>query len=166
MPDHLGVTVIRPDMADHRVVRVFRPGSSTIIAVRDALGKRFGRVDVSACGRVEGDQWISFALFEPSRILPVDDSGSGEDGSEFVRFQRVVELGPMHQIRTDSVAPGHVTPLNAVRIVLEEEVVFSLIENQPVRVVYPVFAWGEVDLGAVELVVRHEIEDQGKRMED
>ena len=59
----------------------------------------------------------------------------------------------MHEVAADRVAPGHVAPRVAERVVLVEEVVLALVVDEPVRVVHPVLGRREVELRAIELLI-------------
>ena len=50
-------------------------------------------------------------------------------------------------------APGHVAPLVALGVVLEEQVPFATVVDEAVRIVQPVAAGGEMELGTKQLTV-------------
>ena len=60
----------------------------------------------------------------------------------------------MHQIGARRVAPVHVSPAPAVRIVLEKKVVFALVENEAVRVVRPPALRRKLELRTQRLVIQ------------
>ena len=86
-------------------------------------------------------------------VVPIDDGRAGEHGSHGVGFKRVAELMPANEIGADCVAPGHVAPFGAERIVLEKQVILAFIKDQAVGIVDPVFGGGEMKLGAVGFVI-------------
>src|ERR1700676_3691531 len=53
---------------------------------------------------------------------------------------------PMHQVAANSMAPAHMTPSVAERIVLIEEVVLSLVVHQSVRIIHPILFRREMEL--------------------
>lgn len=59
----------------------------------------------------------------------------------------------MHEVGTDGVAPTHVAPFVAERIVLEEEMVFAFEIDEPIRIVGPVPARREMKLRPERLIV-------------
>src|SRR5436190_9642710 len=61
----------------------------------------------------------------------------------------------MHQVAAHSMAPGHVAPVDAGRIVLEKQMVFALVENKSVRVVVPAFLGREMKLRTPGFAVEH-----------
>ncbi len=59
----------------------------------------------------------------------------------------------MQHVVTDGVAPTHVPPLGALRIVLVEEVVFALVVDEAVGIVHKILGGREVKLRAPRLIV-------------
>ncbi len=59
----------------------------------------------------------------------------------------------MYQVFADGVCPGHIAPVDAGWIVLEEKVVLALVINEAVGVVGPVYARGEMELRAILFIV-------------
>ena len=59
----------------------------------------------------------------------------------------------MHQVLADGVAPVHVAPFPAVRVVLEIEMPLALVVDQAVGIVVPADAWREVELRSVLLLI-------------
>jgi len=68
---------------------------------------------------------------------------------------------PVHEIAADRVAPAHVAPFVAARIVLIEEVPFSLVEDQSVWVIHPIPLRREMELRPKWLVLRLNARDGG-----
>ena len=60
---------------------------------------------------------------------------------------------PVHEVAADRVAPGHVSPRVAERVVLVEEVVLALVVDQAVGIVHPVLRRREVELRPERLLI-------------
>ena len=67
--------------------------------------------------------------------------------------EHVAKLLPVHQVAADGVAPVHVAPFPAVRIVLVEQVILAVVEDEAVGVVVPAASRREVELRAEPLAV-------------
>ena len=72
----------------------------------------------------------------------------------FVRTKRRGKLFTMNRVFAHGVAPGHVPPIPAVRIVLVKQVVFPFEVNQPVGIIQPAAARREMKLRPQPLVMR------------
>jgi len=59
----------------------------------------------------------------------------------------------MKQVGTDGVSPTHVSPLISERIELKEEVVLTVKVHQTIGIVGPMFAWREVYLRSIGLLI-------------
>src|SRR5690349_14799770 len=59
----------------------------------------------------------------------------------------------MNEVVAHRMAPGHVAPLDAAGVVLKEKMILAVEEDEPVGVVEPVAACGEMKLWAEGLVV-------------
>ena len=66
----------------------------------------------------------------------------------------------MDQIRGHCVPPVHVSPTGAIGIVLEEQMVFVVVEDQPVGIVVPATERSKVDLCPFSLGVRRRIQQE------
>ena len=71
----------------------------------------------------------------------------------FSSGERDRQFLPVDEIAADGVAPTHVAPGVAERVVLVEEVVFAVEPDQPVGVVGPVLARRKMKLRAVRLAI-------------
>src|SRR5262245_23762802 len=60
----------------------------------------------------------------------------------------------MHQVVAHGVAPVHVAPVPAIRVVLVEQVIFTFVVHQSIGIVEPSAARREMELGPVRLSVR------------
>ena len=147
MPDDFRITVLVGDMGQDGVAAVLRPDPPPVQAESEALDERLAR------RRVHGDQWGDAAAPEPGGVVPIHDGRSGVDQTHGVGFQGDLQFLPVKKIVADGVAPGHQPELPAVRVVLEEQVVFALEEDQPVRVIQPVLPRSEMELRPVSLII-------------
>src|SRR5205823_1193383 len=88
-------------------------------------------------------------------VVPIDDCRSGPDPAVmFIRPGCDWELGPMNQIGTDCVAPGHHGRLcERVRTMLEKQMKLAVEIDQPVWIVHPALLGREMKLRAVPLVI-------------
>lgn len=60
----------------------------------------------------------------------------------------------MREILAFYVSPMHGTPIRAVRMILEEYVIFAVKHDKSVRIVYPTLAAGYVKLGKSGVVYK------------
>ena len=74
------------------------------------------------------------------RVVFINRSGTGKDGSATVGQDGVRQLLPMQHVLTDRMAPGHISPLIGYGVMLEEEVVLAVVIHHAVRVIEPVLA--------------------------
>ena len=150
VPEHLRVAeVVRADVED-RVAGVLGPGGTAVGAVGEGLLLLAGRLLRTG---VHGDQGRVLPGPEAGGVVLVQHHAAGEDHFLVVLRNGQRELLPVGQVGADGVAPGHVAPGVAGRVVLEEQVVPALVVDQSVGVVHPVLGRGEVELGPVLLVV-------------
>ena len=151
----LAVAVVAGDMGDDGIVVVLGPRLAAVVAVGEALREprplRVGRR--SPRGGIYGHQRRLVAGLKSGRVLPIDDGRTGEDRAELIGANRVFKLPPMNEVVAHRMAPGHVAPLDAVGIVLKEEVILAAEEDEPIGVVEPVAASAEMELRAEQLVV-------------
>ena len=104
--------------------------------------------------RENGDQRRMRPRLESRCVFRINYSRPAENRPVFVGMDRVVELGPVHQIGADRMAPGHVAPVDPFRVVLEEQVVFAVVMDQAVRVVGPVGLRREMKLRPVRFLIQ------------
>ena len=91
---------------------------------------------------------VSSTTTEPEKMSSIADA---------VRVERLRDrerlLLPVHEVGAGGVAPAHVAPAGAVRVVLEEQVPRAVVVDQAVGVVHPVPLGREVQVWPVLLVV-------------
>ncbi len=172
VPEHLRVAEVAELVGvrcrrqrDDRVAGVLRPGAAAVDAVGERLRLR-ARLHVLAVGqrqglRVQAGEHRHHRRLagppEAAGVLQVHHRAAGEEHlghvarSILLGLQRDRQLVPAQQVTADGVAPGHVAPLVAVRVVLVEEVVLAVVVDEPVRVVHPVLGRRELELRAVGL---------------
>ncbi|GAA4118026.1 hypothetical protein GCM10022415_16490 [Knoellia locipacati] len=85
-----------------------------------------------------------FAVPKPELLVGVDDDRTREHALVGIERDRHGLLVPVDEVTARRVAPGHVAPAVAERVVLEEQVVDALVEDEPVGVVHPVLRGAEV----------------------
>ena len=127
MPNYLRVAVAPDDVLNDRISLIFRPTSTPVVAIGDALRKRHRFGSVTPSRGIEIHQHCFVAGLESPGIVPVNDTGTGENRAEFIGMKRVRQLFPMHQIWTDSVSPRHISPIDAEGVVLEEEMELAFV---------------------------------------
>ena len=81
---------------------------------------------------VNGDERRLAVLAKTAGVLPVHHGAAGEDHDVILLAHRDRQMFPMHKVAADSVAPAHVAPFVAKRVVLVEQVVFPVVVDQPV----------------------------------
>jgi hypothetical protein len=86
-------------------------------------------------------------------VLAVHHHAAGEHHFAVLLGNRDRKFPPMQKILADSMPPAHVAPLIAERIELKEEVILAVKIDQPVGIVGPMLAGGEVHLRTVGLAV-------------
>ena len=94
-----------------------------------------------------------FRQTKTAGVALVDDGAAGEDHDAVVLGERHGQFLPMHEIAADRMAPTHVSPRIAERIVLKKEVVFAVEVTKPIRVICPVLARRKMVLRPVGLIV-------------
>lgn len=60
---------------------------------------------------------------------------------------------PVGQVTARGMPPGHVSPGIPAWIMLIVHMVNVIVVQQPIWIIHPVFRWGEMILGTVELIV-------------
>ena len=83
-------------------------------------------------------------LAETGNVVVVAVCAAGEHRTGFIGEENVAEFFPVNEVFGNGVSPGHVAPVDAVRIVLIEHMILAVHEDQTVRVVVPADAGGEV----------------------
>ena len=86
-------------------------------------------------------------------VVAVDHRAAGEHGAELVRVELHRPLPPVQHVAAGRVAPVHVAPVGAVRVVLVEQVIGAVVVDQAVGVVQPAAPRREVELRSQRLVV-------------
>ena len=86
-------------------------------------------------------------------VRRIGESAAGEHRAVRVRIQGVPPFAPVDEIPGDGVAPVHIPPVQPRRIVLIEHMVDAVRVGQPVRIVDPAVARGEMDHRTVRGVV-------------
>ena len=151
VPERLRIAEVLQAQIEHRVLGVLRPRPAAVVAVGEVL--RLLAVSVS---RVDGDEARAVGprcRAKPARVVPVDDDAAREDHHPVGFVQGDRQVLPVQQVGADGVAPAHMAPLLAQRVVLVEQVVLALVEDEPVRVVHEVARWREVELRPQWLVI-------------
>ena len=97
---------------------------------------------------------FSSPVCQPAVLCRSTTAGAGEDRAQLVGVDGVGKLFPVEQVGADGVAPGHVAPVDAEWVVLEEQVVLAVVVDQPVGIVGPAASRREMELRAERLVVR------------
>ena len=146
VPIDLRVAVAAGDLRDDRIAGELGVAAA-VGAGGDALhgGTARGRVDEHLRGLAVAAQ--------AAGVLPVDHRRAAEHRPQGVRRQGVADLLPVHQVAADGVAPVHVAPIPAVRVVLVEEMILAAVEDQPVGIVVPAAPRGEVELRPQRLAI-------------
>ena len=125
--------------------------AAAVVAVGQVL-----RLPAAPVPGVDGDEAravVSLGLAEPARVVPVDDGTAGEDHHAVLFGQGDGQVLPVQHVGADGMAPAHVPPGLAERVVLVEQVVLALVEDESVRVVHEVAGRREVEPRAQRLVV-------------
>ena len=150
------------DVVDHRVAVVLAPGVAAVGGDGQALNEP-GRPG-GVARRIDGDHRGRTRTAQPGGVFVIHDGAARGHGAQLIGVQGHRQLGPVHQVAADGVAPVQVAPLDAVGIVLVEQVVLAPEAKQAVRVVVPAAPRGEVELRAqmlaVQLVRRHRLRRQ------
>lgn len=61
----------------------------------------------------------------------------GKHRAGLVKVERLTHFLPSHEVGAHRMAPMHVAPIPAIRIVLEKQVILAAIEDEAVRIVGP-----------------------------
>ena len=127
----------RAFVVEHRIALVVGERAAAIV--------RVGQAQPDLGAQVEGDDHLLLPGLAAELIPVVDERCSREAGAgRCIGKQHLGLLGPVHQVAADRVAPGHVPPRPAGRIVLVEQVVLAPVPDQAVGIVQPAGARGEV----------------------
>ena len=144
MPEHLRVAQVVVVVLDDGIGRI----AGEVIASVGAVGHALLLLAVAASRRVECHHSIGA---EAGGVVLVDDGRTGEDVSQRVARESHGLFRPVHEVGRGGVAPRHVAPVVALRVILVEEVVSAVDVDHSVRVIHPVLGGGEVYLRAVLL---------------
>ena len=114
---------------------------------------------------IDGDDGI---LAETCRILLIHNRTTREDMTYRVAGDGWVEMLPMNQVLAYGMAPVHVAPLASVWVILEVEMILTILIYHTVRVVHPtverseVIRWAIViGIGSIECIAElHQIKSQ------
>jgi hypothetical protein len=147
VPEDLRFAVFGTDMSQYGIVFVFRERSAAVVGIGDALGER------PAGRRVDADQGLFRSGLKPGRVAFIDHGRAGKDRAQLVGMDGMIQLLPVKEIRTEGVSPGHVPPVDTLRIVLEEKVIFPGIINQAIGVVGPVLHGCEMELWTIGFLI-------------
>src|SRR6202158_1240732 len=130
-----------------------RPGAATIVAEGEIL-----LLEVGAGGGVDGDEARRIARIgagaQAAGVVPIDHGAAGIDhvaSKLFGNGQR--QMPPVNHVVANRVAPAHVPPLRALRIVLVEKMVFALVVDETVGIVHEVRGGREMILGTPRLII-------------
>ena len=148
IPEYLRVAEVfqSVERSQHGVARILGEGASVVGAPCHAL-----YLSVLVAGRgVEGHDGV---LAVAGGVVAVDDRRTGEDVAHGVAGDGGIELLPVEEVLADGVAPMHVAPLGTVGIVLEVEVILTVLVDHAVGVVHPTVGGREVIGGTVEVGV-------------
>ena len=83
---------------------------------------------------VVGDEGV---LAESSRVACVNYGAAREDVAHRVACDGRVEMLPVYEVAAHRVSPVHVAPLRSVRVVLEVEVILTVLIGQSVGIIHP-----------------------------
>src|SRR5687768_14545362 len=86
---------------------------------------------------------------EPGSVVNVRNSATRKNVPKAVRIQRDFFFLPMNKVGARRMTPVHRTPHRTVRIILEKQMIDSLIVKHTVRVIHPVPFWSEMNLRAM-----------------
>ena len=89
MPNYLRIAVAPDDVLNNRVALIFRPASPPVVAIGDALRKRHRFRSVTPGRGIEIHQHRFIAGLESCGIVPIHDTGTGENSAEFIGMKRV-----------------------------------------------------------------------------
>ena len=144
MPDYLRITEVTEDcVGDDGISLILGEGQASVFAVGKALLLMFARTGIECEHRT---------LSETCSIVLVDHCAAGENVAPFVAEHGYRFLLPVNEIGGGSMAPAHVAPVVALRIVLVVEMVDSVDVDHAVRIVCPVFGGSIVYLWSVLFV--------------
>src|SRR5215471_12336726 len=151
VPGDTGVAEVGHIEIEDGVVAIGRPCAPVVDAEGDVLGLAYSLRSLSvAC--VDGDEAAGLWT-ESAGVVGVDDDAAGEDHGAIFFGNGYGQLMPVEEVGADGMAPAHVAPLVSEGVVLEEEMVFAVIEDEAVGIVGPVARGGEVYLRAKGLIV-------------
>ena len=141
MPKHFRVAIATRDLLKDRVTGLLGKAAS-VGAVGDSLHR-----GISSSG-VNEHQWWFAILAEAAGIVPIHHGAAAEHRAHGIGQKFVAEFLPVNEVFADGVAPVHVSPAPAIRVVLEKEVILAIVEDHAIRVVVPSALGREVELSS------------------
>ena len=145
IPEDIRIAAV---VADDRVVLPVSPGQPRIVAVGDGL----------AAARIgEGRDHHLFAPRLKTRCVVGVDRGAA--GKTMVLGHRPGvegdgQLLPMHEVFAHRMAPVHIAPTPAIRIVLEEQMPLAVVIDHAIGIIGPAAFGAEVELRAELFLVK------------
>ena len=134
---------------DHRIALIFCPSASFIQAIGYTLHLLFQVVS-----RINSHHRRNTILSEAGSIVIVDHCRTGKHRTVFVGIQGDRQLFPMYQIIAYCMPPMHIPPVAFIRIMLVEQVIFTVIIQQSIRIVVPSSTLSIVDLRTVGFFIQ------------
>jgi len=127
------------------------PGKAAVGAEGQAL------ILVGACTGIDSHQGRLAIYAETAGIVMVYHHTPREGHHPVLDGNGHRKMLPVHQIFAFGMAPAHIAPIDPLRIVLEEEMVFAGKVHHPIGVVNPVPERRKVVFGPVQLLagLRH-----------
>ena len=141
MPKHFRIAeVFLADVQDW-IARINYPGSSTVIAVREALILKLLRINVT---REDQYQWRLTIQAQAARVVVIHDRATREGHHAIGKGNRHRQVLPVNQIPRDRMTPTNVARCVPEGVVLIEQMVLALEKDQTIRVVHPVLGRREM----------------------
>src|SRR5450432_324413 len=131
------------------MVTIIQAISDTLILKK--IGAGFFSHRIMLC--VDSNQRNFIVRGESAGIVDIHNSTSRKNISETIRKQSYSHLFPVQQVPADCVSPMHGTPNSAVRKILKEQMIYSMIIYKAVRIIHPACFWREMNLRPVRLIV-------------
>ena len=130
MPNDLWIAITGCLIWQNGIACIFRERPA-VETVSDALNGWIAR------RRVDENKRGDAILAETACIIRIDDGATAEHGAEGIGRKGVRQFRPMEQIFADGMAPMHIAPIDTVRVVLEEHMIFAIVEDEAVWIVVP-----------------------------
>ena len=137
MPDDPRVAVQGNDVTENGIAFILDPRSSSVIAVRQALGERTLHIRISTIGCIERDEWRFIPGLETTGIMPINNHRTRIHGTMFIWIESRAQFSPVDKICAHGMTPELEieADIRTEGLMLVEKVVFAFIENEPVRIV-------------------------------